>query len=221
MPYIFDEALTEWLEDDGEYEPPAPKPKEFAYFPPGDIGGARAPVTFADPTVGGDASGGDVLGKPRSAPGSCEDYTHELLAIMLPELRDLGVVSLRCRYDGGYDEGFAWLHEATLADGTTLDPDALAARLLADPGTKQRLDSAKIQAFENRTPTQKKLAFAIANDLCLDWAVALLGRGYGTGEFAMYGMFTVDLRTNTITDDETVEPFGRNIAIDTSDREPC
>ena len=41
----------------------------------------------------------------------------------------------------------------------------------------------------------------------------LLGVSYGTGEYSMYGAFTVDLATCTITDDRETDPVVQNIRI--------
>jgi hypothetical protein len=49
--------------------------------------------------------------------------------------------------------------------------------------------------------------------LCSEWASMLLGDSYGTGEYSMYGAFTVDLVGCTITDDRDAEPVVQNIEI--------
>jgi hypothetical protein len=47
-----------------------------------------------------------------------------------------------------------------------------------------------------------------------EWAALLLGEGFGTGPFSMYGAFTVDLETLTIHDDRDASvPENGNILI--------
>jgi hypothetical protein len=41
----------------------------------------------------------------------------------------------------------------------------------------------------------------------------LLGKSYGTGNYSMYGAFTVDLETCMITDDPNAVPVVRDIEI--------
>ncbi len=43
MPFVYSDE-TEWPDD---YEPPAPRPDQFVYLPPPDLGGPREPVTFS------------------------------------------------------------------------------------------------------------------------------------------------------------------------------
>jgi len=63
-------------------------------------------------------------------------------------------------------------------------------------------------------PDPKKLDH-ILFDLCNEWASMLLGEGFGTGEYSMYGAFTVDLETCAITDDRDADPIVENISIAT------
>jgi len=59
----------------------------------------------------------------------------------------------------------------------------------------------------------EQLRFFVLERLCEEWAEMLLGRGYGTGEYSMYGAFTVDLDTCTVTDDSNADPVVQNITI--------
>jgi hypothetical protein len=45
-------------------------------------------------------------------------------------------------------------------------------------------------------------------------ASRLLGRGYGTGPFWLYGAFTVDLDACTLVDDRNAGPVVQNIDIE-------
>jgi hypothetical protein len=49
--------------------------------------------------------------------------------------------------------------------------------------------------------------------LCDEWASMLRGDGFGTGEYSMYGAFTVDLETCAIIDDRNADPIVENIRI--------
>jgi hypothetical protein len=51
--------------------------------------------------------------------------------------------------------------------------------------------------------------------LSTEWASLLLGQSFGTGEYLMYGAFTVDLESCTITDDPNADPVVSNIEIAT------
>jgi len=51
--------------------------------------------------------------------------------------------------------------------------------------------------------------------LAVNWAAALLGgRGFGTGNYSMYGAFVADLVAETITDDPMAIPVVRDIVIE-------
>ncbi|HKD31545.1 MAG TPA: hypothetical protein VKC66_37285 [Xanthobacteraceae bacterium] len=60
---------------------------------------------------------------------------------------------------------------------------------------------------------QRQLDLFFHGYLCVAWASMLLGDGFGTGEYSMYGAFTVDLDTCTITDDPGADPIVQNIRI--------
>jgi hypothetical protein len=44
--------------------------------------------------------------------------------------------------------------------------------------------------------------------LCSEWAALLMGDGFGTGDYSMYGAFMVDLDAHTVTDDRVADPEG-------------
>jgi hypothetical protein len=53
-------------------------------------------------------------------------------------------------------------------------------------------------------PPEKLVALAL-DDLGDEMASSLLGRGYGTGEYSMYGVLTADLTTGTLTDEPSAQ----------------
>lgn len=138
----------------------------------------------------------------------------DLSAAFVEELRAAGVVSVYCRMDGGNDEGFAWLDSAQTADGRSLDPAQLAA-LLLERGAAERLPSPLQAGFGDGSESPgDQLVRQFDWDLADAWAIRLHGDGYGTGEYSMFGAFTVDLVGETITDDPEAAPVVQNITIE-------
>jgi hypothetical protein len=209
MPFLFDESELDLPEE--EWETFAPKAAEFEYLDADDYRATRGPVRFALPGTPADTPVestehpgllGRLLGH-KSRPGSGRDEPEELgelVAVLVPAMRALGIVSVYCRYDGGNDEGFAWIDSATLVDGSVIDEPTLRAGLVAA--------GAHVQLAEADT------VYALRHDLADAWASLLLGRGYGTGEYVMYGAFTADLLTGELTDDPAATAVVENIAID-------
>ena len=153
----------------------------------------------ADRTVAGKGfyyDGKFAFGSPRFAPGTLDAAD---AGPALGWLRELGATTVRAKYDGGCDEGFAYLASAETAGGT-LSIDDLIARWAAE-GKAAELPS---PAGWNATPAgrpsdEQRLRWAA--DECADALASLyLGRGYGTGEYEMFGEFVADLRTGTFTD---------------------
>ena len=142
-----------------------------------------------------------------------------LLGVMLPALRDLGGTHVRAVYDGGDDEGFVWFRELRTTNGTlSLDQtlEALAAAGIAETLRRAGLfgDGGRITRLGGYRSDHDRLHDTLKYELVDGWAVALLGRGFGTGDFEMYGAFTVDLHTRTITDDpQATVPQDGNTAI--------
>jgi hypothetical protein len=142
-----------------------------------------------------------------------------LLSIMVPALRQIGGRRVYCRYDGGHDEGWAWFDSLELQDGERVNLDALGERL-HDMQVHTEIHSAGFKLHDHysmRTgdrPSDQGALKSVVNDwLCHEWASMLLGRSFGTGEYSMYGAFTVNLETCTITDDPGADPAVENIRI--------
>ncbi len=129
----------------------------------------------------------------------------KLAAATLRALAEHGATGFRVRYDGGYDEGFAH-PDAILFDEAERSPAAVAKEL----GTADRVAAIRAaadrpwQAFFHSTDEPKALEGAL-DELAHELASILLGEGYGTGEYQLYGRFTADLRAGTLSDDPYAE----------------
>jgi hypothetical protein len=130
-------------------------------------------------------------------------------------LKTSGIAKVYCRYDGGSDEGFAWVDHAELDTGERLDMAALATRLIANGvSVPKRMPWQK--GWSDGQLVQEMLDFPLA----VNWAAALLGgHSFGTGPW-VYGAFVADLIEETITDDPKANPVVRNIAIEGVSRAP-
>lgn len=225
MPYVYDMSEIEWPD---ESDPPPPKPTDFQYLKPPEFGGAREPVRFSVPTAGV-ASPAEpakpslldrLLGR---RPASQPDYRlqaieteNRLLARFVPALRELGVARVYCRYDGGNDEGFAWIDRFALAGGQSQGLDEIASSLAALGHAAALAAESRNNSYVQEDP-ERALREELTYGLGGLWASRLLGEGFGTGEYVMYGAFTVDLDACTITDDPNAEPVVQNIEIDLGD----
>jgi hypothetical protein len=121
-----------------------------------------------------------------------------------------GVMRFRVRYDGGYDEGFAQPDAMVFGDGREQPVDE-AARELATPERLTALRAAAAGAPRPHgwgdagevyaTAGPKAVEYALY-ELAHELASRLLGDGFGTGEYQLYGAFTADLTTGEIVDHE-------------------
>jgi hypothetical protein len=121
---------------------------------------------------------------------------------LLDELIERQATAFRACYDGGYDEGFAHPDYVAFGDQRR-DVSAVAQELANSP----------LPAFAVRAAasTRRYGSYAELDDLRVirsafdelahELASLLLGDGYGTGEYQLYGAFTADLVTGRIADD--------------------
>jgi hypothetical protein len=116
----------------------------------------------------------------------------ERVAVWAAAFRAAGVRRVLIRYDGGNDEGFTHFEAFEMADGRRLTR--------RDAGASTVVRTA-IQATGDKPDTSgfKKYGYLEILD---DAAVALLGPGFGTGPFEMFGAITVDCEACTITDEK-------------------
>lgn len=115
-------------------------------------------------------------------------------------LQEMGVTEIFVRYDGGYDEGFAYFDSATLRD-ESWPVEALAAELAPGPLGERPSErtfhySDEVEAGMTRVQEAKDALDGLACDL----AGQLLGNGFGTGEAAIDGRFRLEMGTGHIVD---------------------
>jgi hypothetical protein len=200
MPYVCDNSRLNWTDDD---EAIPPKASDFVYVKAKELGGPSSPAKLSIPTG--------------TEPNNSEEFENpqEARAMHLA-LKACGVIKVYCRYDGGNDEGFAWVEYAELGGGERLDMTALAKRLIANG-----VSPGKRMPWQRDWPDERVVQDMLDFPLAVNWAAALLGgRGFGTGNYSMYGAFAVDLVMETITDDPKANPVVRNIEIDGIRRAP-
>lgn len=245
MPFVFDEEQVEWPESAADdYEPPPPRAEDFEYLAPPDFGGAREPVRYSDCVTASDSQHSDTTKRlSRRRPlklrlmnwlldrlvGGATEFTEKLqnqqqqadrqriklFSVMVPALRAMGGRNVHCVYDGGNDEGFAWFGSLELAEGR-LTLKEVVSRLAASDVTSE-LIAAELLRENPQAPLKdtEQLESIVNYSLPEEWACLLLGFGFGTGPFSMYGAFTVDLHECTITDDRGADvPVNGNILIE-------
>jgi hypothetical protein len=214
MPFVY--AETEIENSDEDDDPPPPRVDQFVYIKAVKFGGAREPVRFSDPSrdTATTQSRGVLAGLfgQRQAPSEDDVLADKFAAIMLQALREIGGRQAYCRYDGGNDEGFAWLDSIETGDGGRLGVDAVVQRL-SDIQIKDKLYAAGLMQNDAEMSDREQLYGLVRYGMPTDWATMLLGSGYGTGEFWMYGAFSVDLEACTIIDDRHAEAVVENIEI--------
>jgi hypothetical protein len=113
-------------------------------------------------------------------------------------LRKLTITAIRCRYNGGWDEGFAEFGEAVL-DGTTVTAEELGRRLADGPLGNVPEEGAESYSYDLSREDRAKEAL---DDFAFVLAAAMLGEGYGTGSYSMHGAFSVNLETCKLRDEE-------------------
>ena len=121
--------------------------------------------------------------------------------VTLTELANRGATTFRVRYDGGYDEGFA--HPEYVAFG---DSRRSAADVVDELNHPAFIASVRAAASPRRYNTYTEKSDALVARHALDelahaLASSVLGDGYGTGEYALYGAFIADLTNHQIMDD--------------------
>jgi hypothetical protein len=211
MPRVFsiemlDEQPTDEMLDSEDYDPFMAAPDAFQYLPAPELGGPQGPVRVAvNPSQAGKIDNGPsayerFTGKKEHVDEWAVKAEVEAAQFALA-IAELGAVRAYIRYDGGNDEGFAWFDHCVMKDGSTRDADRIAKDLEA-AGLKP-----KMQTWGGRSPTRGALDDFVAGT----WAIQLLGQGYGTGEYVMYGAFWVDLESGVATDDPDPAPVVQNI----------
>jgi hypothetical protein len=129
-------------------------------------------------------------------------------AKMYSLLKDFGATRVRVTYDGGNDEGFAhadqvWIgQEQQRIDDVALHlskPDIVrqVREVASLPKASHWYDATKIYNTDLPSACIKRAL----DELAHAFAQALLGDGFGTGEYQLYGACIADLLSGEITDD--------------------
>lgn len=125
----------------------------------------------------------------------------------MPALKNAGIRRCELSYDGGSDEGFGTLEHCEDASGNKFGKEQLLANsaFVAElaPFVTGQFSSGKHPVYlGDQTPDAvSMIGDYLEFDLPVILVSLLVGRGYGTGEYELYGRATVDLDTMTITDD--------------------
>ncbi len=122
----------------------------------------------------------------------CEDWGEIRTALL-----EAGYSSLVIRYDGGNDEGFSYFHRAERPDGAHRDAAAVAVELLRGP--LARLAEAPTEEWRSPQSPQERVGWAL-DEFTMHPATAVLGEGFGTGEYTLRGWFRFDLATGRAVD---------------------
>ncbi|MDX2203939.1 MAG: hypothetical protein NW223_14400 [Hyphomicrobiaceae bacterium] len=227
MPYYFGEGDPGWDDlDDG-----ALKAADFRYLTPPDLGCGPDPVHFsvdARPPAAPPPPGAPpptsfwdrLLGRRRIPPleGWAQRQARERqrnaysVALVTQAMRQAGIARAYCRYDGGNDEGFAWLDHFVTTAGERRTAEDLADDLL-QTDLVDKLIAADAVFQHTGSKRRDHLIGAITDGLATECAVQLLGYSYGTGPYYLYGAFVVDFAACTITDDPKAEPVVENISL--------
>jgi hypothetical protein len=161
-------------------------------------GESNVPGAFEYDTVSAKFNAGALQGVPAAA---------------LEMVLAAGVTEMRVRYDGGNDEGFAhaddmwingdrkFLDDIIDAIATPMNVDAIRIAAEAEPNSSVWGDGAR--HYRNREP-RNVIADAL-DDLAHEIASQLLGQGYGTGEYELYGAVTMIFETGEMIDDPAAE----------------
>jgi hypothetical protein len=227
MPFVYDYSKAELS---GDVSDMVLHVDQFQYLAPPDFDGAVEPVRFSLPTLRERIK---PLQMPQPLPQTFFqrlfgrqsfdtaryelEYEQTFMALVIAALLALGVNRAYCRYDGGGDEGFAWIDHVELSDGRQLNAATLAEQLV-DGGLMERfyalgfLDR-RIGGPEIDEGDISQMLDMLRDGLTHEWAQLLLGKHYGTGEVWMYGAFKVDLKACTIVDDRNAAPIVENIQI--------
>jgi hypothetical protein len=124
--------------------------------------------------------------------------------LMLEALRGAGATAFRVRYDGGFDEGFSHRDAICFGARSASVDEALAklsdATLVA--GLRESMKEVPWSAGRAESYAGPEILREALDELAHEVASTLLGDGFGTGEYQLYGALTADLKTCAITDDE-------------------
>lgn len=119
----------------------------------------------------------------------------------LKALLTMGATDLRVKYDGGHDEGFSHPQFVMFGDSLWTAED-VSTELAKSPlvGQLREAPRERGQSYY-KDQTNEQVARSALDALADVIASVLLGEGFGTGEYELYGAFTANLSTGEIADD--------------------
>ena len=120
---------------------------------------------------------------------------------VLDVLTELGITSIYCTYNGGHDEGFAYLSVVKLEDGIIEFDDLKHQLAEGSLGIKTSENLNRYYSYVG-SPSKKQRVEFYLDGFARSLATRLLGQGYGTGEYSMKGAFKANLKTGQITDEQ-------------------
>ncbi|MGD1942937.1 MAG: hypothetical protein ACFB0G_16675 [Leptolyngbyaceae cyanobacterium] len=137
------------------------------------------------------------LARGQFSPQDLDLDSHDVLDV----LTELGVTSVYCRYNGGHDEGFAYLSGVKLKD-EIIEFDDLKHQLAEGSlGIKKSKNLNRYYSYIG-SPSKEQCVEFYLDGFARFLATRLLGQGYGTGEYSMKGAFKANLKTGQITDEQ-------------------
>ncbi|MCF3936462.1 hypothetical protein L1787_24010 [Acuticoccus sp. M5D2P5] len=180
---------------------PPPIYTDPEYVTPTELGGNPTPLSFGDEATG--------RLKPSLIPANFNGVERteaqlRLLQFFTELARDVGVVELRCLYNGGGDEGFARMEWLRFADTRQLDPRTFFDSVL-DTNAREKL--AELGQTADPIQFSKDPAYyAFESTIALLFVWCLMLPYYGTSQPTTYGAIRVDLVAFTIRDEMDIGP---------------
>lgn len=129
-------------------------------------------------------------------PEELEPDSHQVYEV----LRELGVQSVYCSYNRGYDKEFAHF-DAVELESETVELNELKLRL-TESVLGSRTSEYLQDYYSNREPSSAQRVDFYLESFANELAIRLLGSGYGTGEYSMKGSFKANLATGAIIDEQ-------------------
>ncbi|MDY6898011.1 MAG: hypothetical protein SWZ49_08015, partial [Cyanobacteriota bacterium] len=117
-------------------------------------------------------------------------------------LREIGVKTVYCRYNGGHDEGFADFTGAKVEDRVVEFEELKSLLAQGLLGSKTTEYLRRYYGFRHGEPSPQQRVEFYLDEFARSLATHLLGSGYGTGEYSMKGSFKANLLTGKIVDEQ-------------------
>lgn len=201
MPFVHIYSDDDFDEEAGDYRT---GPERYSYEKPelADANGCSAILS--------DQNSGLVnrlFGKAVPSYLKLTDDDKATLKAFLPALKNSGIRRLHLSYDGGNDEGFGTFERGEDENGQSIAVSALLenSAFLNEiaPFVTDRYEQNQHPVFRPGAAPDvtRMIGDYLEHELPVILVSLLLGRGYGTGEYELYGRAVADLNTMTITDD--------------------